>query len=355
MEPEVLVQQDVPPPRAQEGANERVAFFTRILCELAPHEILILVCGLLFDIISIVAAARVTQWPEVLLQTFLSAVVIGGLCYWAASTGTLREEGRWPRRVRLVYLFPMIWWYFRIAGMISFPLHGHDFDNLLIAADRSIFGVNPTWWLFDHFPHWPALTEYLMICYSMFYFLPLALAFELYLRAYHDRGHPDRESLGARQLDQLVFVIVYGFFLSYVCYFFLPAIGPRFTLHNFADLSKDLPGIWLTEPFRAIVNSGEGILPGMPMPEILRHVTRDAFPSGHTDMSLLTILLAFQLRSRLRWVLLAIGSSLIFATVYLRFHYVIDVIAGAVLALVTLYTWQWMRERMVALQRLVVR
>ncbi len=91
------------------------------------------------------------------------------------------------------------------------------------------------------------------------------------------------------------------------------------------------------------------------MAEILRHVTRDAFPSGHTDMTLLTLILAFQLRSRFRWVLCVIGSSLIFATVYLRFHYVIDVFAGGVLALVTIYTWEWVRERMIVLQRLAVR
>ncbi|OQC32428.1 MAG: hypothetical protein BWX66_02046 [Deltaproteobacteria bacterium ADurb.Bin058] len=35
---------------------------------------------------------------------------------------------------------------------------------------------------------------------------------------------------------------------------------------------------------------------------------------------------------RLFWVVLPIASSLIFATVYLRYHYVIDLIAGAALA-----------------------
>ena len=324
----------------------KVALSSQIFCELAPHELLILVFGLVFDTVAIIAAGRVTQWPNILLQTMISAVIIGGMCYWAVVAG---KAAPWPRRLRIVYLFPLIWWYFRIAGMISFPLHGHDFDNLLIAADRLIFGVNPTWWLFTHFPKWPALTEYLMVCYSMFYFLPCAVALELYLRARHDGIR------SKRQLDQVVFVIVYGFLLSYVCYFFLPAIGPRFTLHDFASLSKDLPGLWLTEPLRAIVNGGEGILPGMPMAEILRHVTRDAFPSGHTDMTLLTIVLAFQLRARVRWLVLAIGASLIFATVYLRFHYVIDLFGGAVLALITLYSWQWVRERMISLQRIAIR
>ena len=93
----------------------------------------------------------------------------------------------------------------------------------------------------------------------------------------------------------------------------------------------------------------------MPMTQILQNVTRDAFPSGHTEMTLCTIILAFQLRARIRWPILVIGSSLIFATVYLRYHYVIDLVGGAVLAMVALYTWQWVRDRLLMLQARLVR
>jgi membrane-associated phospholipid phosphatase len=41
--------------------------------------------------------------------------------------------------------------------------------------------------------------------------------------------------------------------------------------------------------------------------------------------------------------------------VYLRYHYVVDVLAGAVLAIITLYTWEWVRDRMLALQSKMIR
>ena len=50
----------------------------------------------------------------------------------------------------------------------------------------------------------------------------------------------------------------------------------------------------------------------------------------------MNMILAFRFRSKLRWVFLIMGCSLIFSTVYLRYHYVVDVIAGIALALVAL-------------------
>jgi len=50
-------------------------------------------------------------------------------------------------------------------------------------------------------------------------------------------------------------------------------------------------------------------------------------------LTIVNIVLAFRFRSRLRYVFLCIGSSLIFATIYLRYHYVIDVLVGGFLVL----------------------
>src|SRR5205814_5836316 len=64
-----------------------------------------------------------------------------------------------------------------------------------------------------------------------------------------------------------------------------------------------------------------------------------SFPTRRSS-DLITMLLAFKFRARTRWVLLVIGSGLIFATVYLRYHYVIDLVGGLVFAVATLYTWK---------------
>jgi membrane-associated phospholipid phosphatase len=116
-----------------------------------------------------------------------------------------------------------------------------------------------------------------------------------------------------------------------------------------------LPGFYLTDVFRYILNSGENIDKTMPMTTILTNVTRDAFPSGHVDITVLTMLLAFKFKARIRWVILVLGLSLIFSTVYLRYHYVIDVIGGALFAIVTLYTWEFVESKVMRVRAWALR
>jgi len=66
------------------------------------------------------------------------------------------------------YVAPLVFFTFKELYFMIKPIHrGNDYDDWLIAADRWIFGVNPTEWL-AQFSH-PALTELLQIAYTLFY------------------------------------------------------------------------------------------------------------------------------------------------------------------------------------------
>lgn len=54
--------------------------------------------------------------------------------------------------------------------------------------------------------------------------------------------------------------------------------------------------------------------------------------SGHTMMSLLAVMLSFKLNSKLKWFMLISALSIIISTIYLRYHYTVDIIAGTILA-----------------------
>jgi len=183
-----------------------------------------------------------------------------------------------------------------------------DFDNALIHFDYAIFGVHPTVWL-EQWSH-PILTEYLQWVYTTFYFLPLVTGFILYQKkAYED-------------FYFLVFVIVLGYYASYIGYFLVPALGPRFTLEYLQ--SQPVSGIWLTEAIRETLN-------------YLENIQRDAFPSGHTAVTLLTMIYTRRYSKTYFNILMVIGTSLIISTVYLRYHYVVDVVAGIALTLLIWY------------------
>ena len=100
-----------------------------------------------------------------------------------------------------------------------------------------------------------------------------------------------------------------------------------------------MPGVFITDYLSEIVNSGESIPSGTPFPALV--VQRDAFPSGHTQMTLLVMYLSVKFKSRTKYFLIPDGILLIFATVYLRYHYVTDLIGGIVFMFLTIWTGKY--------------
>jgi membrane-associated phospholipid phosphatase len=179
-----------------------------------------------------------------------------------------------------------------------------DMDVQLAALDRTLFGVDPTIWL--ERITFPALTELLQIVYVCYYFFPLFLALVLWWTRKYDQFHFS------------MYVITIGFFISYIGYITVPAIGPRFILAD--QQNYPLSGILMFEQLRHTLDYLEGI-------------TRDCFPSGHTELTLLVLYCAWRMNKKLFRLYLIPATALIFSTVYLRYHYVVDVIAGAIIAL----------------------
>jgi membrane-associated phospholipid phosphatase len=56
-------------------------------------------------------------------------------------------------------------------------------------------------------------------------------------------------------------------------------------------------------------------------------------PSGHTQLSLVTLYLAYRYKRNLLPLLTPLVGGLIASTIYLRYHYVIDIFAGVAVAI----------------------
>ncbi len=237
-------------------------------------------------------------------------------------------RGGVPEFISRWYSIPLIFLTFKEMYFMVHPINPHDMDYLLIRLDRLIFGTDPTHVL-DRIAT-PGLTEFLQICYSSFYLLWIILGVDLLIN----------KNEGA--FLYFLFVLMLGFYLSYAGYLFVPAIGPRFTLYNFALLNEQLPGLYLTSTLRHIIDSGESI---SNVARAAMQAQRDCFPSGHTEMTLITIATAMKYRAKSAMIILPLGAGLIFATVYMRYHYGVDVIAGVLVAVLVLSTGSWLERR----------
>jgi membrane-associated phospholipid phosphatase len=265
-----------------------------------------------YTILALIYYPYVTNAAGLVLQNVVIATAIASLILLTTFTSI-----PFFQMMRLFYVVPIIYIMYGQVHQLVPAVHSTDYDSLLIEADRVLTGgIDPTVWLAQF--SWAPLTEYLQVCYFLFYVLPIMQGIELYRR-----GNIEELTVFARGMT-------FCYFISYLAYFALPAIGPRFTLHDFDSLDVELPGLVLTSILRDIVNAGGGVAIGAADPS--KVVNRDCMPSGHTMLTLVNIIIGFRNRSHFRWVFVTIGGSLIIATVYLRYHYVVDLLVGALLA-----------------------
>ena len=271
---------------------------------------------LIYTVFAIIFFSRIDGSDDLILINIAIGIGIVSI----ATVDSKLKGGRLFTIFRRIYILPLVFIIYSQVQYYITIVNPSMYDEVLIQWDRAIFGVDPTKWMYQ-FAN-PVLTEYLQFSYILFFIMPLALGVELHVK--------NKE----KEFSEYARLILFSFYFSYLMYFFMPAVGPRFTLHEFGSLSVEMPGIWLTEFFRSIVNSGGNISLDMANPE--QHANKDCMPSGHTWITLVTIYLAFRERSMFKIPILIFGLSLIFSTVYLRYHYVVDVTAGFVLALISI-------------------
>ncbi len=190
-------------------------------------------------------------------------------------------------------------------------MHAETFDRQLAAIDAWIFGVQPTLWL----QRWsaPWLTDLLSVAYASYFITPTILGGLLYMS--------DR----IVEFRTFMLVVIVTLYLGFLGYVLVPAVGPIHYLSGQYDAPARLTGVFIHRGAEALM-------------EAWRPIHRDCFPSLHTAVSTLTSLWAWRTRRKYRLgrlvtaIILPLNAALWFATVYLRYHWVIDLIAGWLLA-----------------------
>jgi membrane-associated phospholipid phosphatase len=198
-----------------------------------------------------------------------------------------------------------------IYDSLSFipQLHPGDKDLPLLAMDRALLGVDLSLWLETYTRPW--LTELMQVSYLVYYLVPFLVLGALFRRRPAETGQPGPD------FDLCVTAMALSHYLAFVWYLTVPALGPRFALAS--QYHVELTGLWLATPIHDALNFLEGI-------------KRDAFPSDHTSVALVSLYYAVRFTPRLVPFIAPGVFLMILSTMYLRYHYLVDVLAGALLA-----------------------
>lgn len=238
----------------------------------------------------------ITHQGRLLFIHFLLMGAIVWLAQW-------RAHG--PRLSRLLsYWYPLLLpgFFFEEIGQLVHAIFPGWFDQWLIAADYALFGAHPTVWI-EQFSSYH-LTEFLQLTYTMY--LPLVPGFGLLLWW---RGQQ-------AQFTKFTAALCLTYYLNYVIFVLFPIEGPHHTLAHLQQV--ELTG----GPVTAFIN----------LIEKYGRVHGGAFPSNHVAGSMIVLFSACRFSRRWGYALAPLVLSICLATVYGRYHYVVDVIAGTLMA-----------------------
>ncbi|MGD1276676.1 MAG: phosphatase PAP2 family protein [Tepidisphaeraceae bacterium] len=279
----------------------------RLSLQLHPADRAIFAILALAVALSVVAGGR----PEVRSLLLAHLVLLAGYGLFVLAAV------RWSRAGWVAYVRPLaaMWTIFTLyytAGRLGMAAMPYRADASLARIDTWMFaGINPTFFI----QRWqtPARVELFAFFYGLF--IPY-VNLSLVLGAL---GRPPLER------DQFLTGWVFTYCISYVGYLFLPCQGPG----GFFAGSYSVPlqgGFFFALVVTAVAHSG-GLI--------------GVFPSLHGGSSLYLCL--FDLKTnRLRGLTyLPIVVMIYGATIFLRYHYVIDLVAGTIIAVSCTHWGRW--------------
>ncbi len=264
-------------------------------------------------------------------QTAIQCVLMD-FAVWVGVLVATRSRllAEWPRVASALYRagigFPVLASFLQLQYIL--PTAGrHPLDATLYAFDLRVFGVEPAQ-AWDRFVA-PGTTEWFAFFYYGYFFLIAVHVLPMLGLA-----------PSGRFLAKFSFGFIWLYCVGHAMYTFVPAYGPYSYLAH--ELHHPLEGSFWWPLVRRAVDSVDG------------GARTDVFPSLHTAMPTYLSIFSFLERKRLpfkyTWLPLSLFTTqIIGATMFLRWHYLVDICAGITLAvsavLMSRVALRWDAER----------
>jgi membrane-associated phospholipid phosphatase len=253
------------------------------------------------------------------------------LNHWLIHASAARPANRLLDFLRHFYPVLLYTGFYRETGMLNQMTYTGYFDAVLFKAEHILFGCQPSQRFMLAFPQaW--VGELLYFAYFSYYLMIVGVGLALFLRE-------------RRQFYHYISVVSFVFYVCYLTYIFVPVIGPRIGQRGLVpmQLPPEVPpqAEWIVP--EAIQN---GVF--YRIMDVIYHnfeTPGAALPSSHVAIALVTVYFSFLYLRKIRWPHLVLALLLCASTVYCRYHYVVDVIAGALTTALFLPLGNWLYRR----------
>jgi len=249
--------------------------------------------------------------------------------------GFVVGSARWPENRFFSFFrhfYPLLLYAFlyRESEQLNLMFVNRYLDSVFLTVEEWIFGFQPAVVFMNAFPH-PVVSEFFYMSYFSYYVMIAGVGLALFFR--------NRE-----QFWHYVAILSFVFYGCFLVFIFLPVAGPPafyMEIPRFVD-QHQLPYYPLEFP------PGTTSGPFFNLMKILYRFFESgggAFPSSHVAAAFCVLFFSWRYLPRVRFLILAGTIALSVATVYCRYHYAVDVVAGALTAAVLVPLGEWFYRR----------
>lgn len=250
-------------------------------------------------------------------------------CLFAAITVFLafcgkRTKSKTIEFIRLIYPLALISYWYPETYHLTHAINGGavlvpNLDMFFDQLDIKLFNCSPAMEFSALIPHaW--FSEIMYFAYFAYYLIYAYIIVYFFFRDY-------------KNLYKATFIILLSFFIYYIVFIVVPVEGPQF-YYSVADAQVP-EGYFFSFLMRSIQGMGE-------MPT-------GAFPSSHVGMTLIYLFILFKYKRNAFWITLPVACLLFASTVYIKAHYLVDVVAGFIFAPILFFisqkTYSFLKRR----------
>jgi membrane-associated phospholipid phosphatase len=220
-----------------------------------------------------------------------------------------KYESKFTGFIRYIFPFALItYWYpetyslgYNTGYDLPKSIFAPNLDGFFDSLDTKIFGCSPALEFSKAFPQaW--IAEIMYFGYFAYYFIFLITFIYFY---YHKPC----------MAEKAMFYCLCSFFVFYIIFTLIPVAGPQF---YYSPPDNEVPsGYIFSWLMRLIQNMGEK--------------PTGAFPSSHVGLTIIAMILLYQNTRKYFYAILPVAIVLVASTVYIKAHYMIDVVAAFVL------------------------
>ena len=248
------------------------------------------------------SCGQLPGWPALLARSLAASAAYAAGLWLVARLGSRPAA----QALRAAAVMLAVAYLFGAVAPLQLVLHGRWLDPQVVKLEQALFGIQPTLWLERFIRPW--LTEWLMFAYVVYLALYPALCLLLW------RRH------GEIALEHLLLALTLANVACDLGFVLVPVAGPLpFMGQHYTVALDGWVWTWLAEVIRTNA-----------------HYVGGTIPSPHCAAGTVMWGIAWLYHRRWFWALAPLFLSLYVSTVYGRFHYLADAVAGIAVALAAL-------------------